>query len=155
MPLQQRRRLRRFQLRLPRRQLHLHSRKDQRRPQLRYLLHRHGLRNVQAEERRIIPFQKIHRKVYFLFLPAKTCGFRFHFHAFLCSKEKRCKRSEKSLQDLSALVTSALPQNFLRLPEWKFCYRQNLLGTTAHFCGLQIFRSLQNGTHHNQSFSRL
>ena len=35
----------------------------------------------------------------------------------------------------------------MRLPELKFCRAQNLLGTTAHFHNVQIFRSLQNGEH--------
>ena len=64
--MQQRRCMRRFQLRLSRRQLHLHGRNNQRRTQLRNILHRHGLRYIQTEERGITP-QKIHRKVYFLF----------------------------------------------------------------------------------------
>jgi hypothetical protein len=89
-------------------------------------------------------------------LQAKACGFRFSFALFFVQKKSAAKEVKK--RAVLSLVTSAVSRNFFRLPELKFCSlcSQNLLGTTANFRPMQIFRSLQSGAHaHNQSCSRL
>jgi len=147
--------MRRFQLRLPRRQLHLHGRKDQRRSQLRYVLHRHSLRNVQTEERRITYFSKNTPQGVFFVLISENLRFSIIFHAFLCSKEKRGKRSEKSLQDLSGFVTSAMSQNFLRLPEFDFCHGKNYSEPRRIFTVCRFFALCKMACTNSKSPSRL
>jgi hypothetical protein len=68
--------------------------------------------------------------------------------------EKKVAKKQKSLQDLSALVTSAVNQNFLRLPEFDFCFAK-ITRNRGAFSQIADFHLLQNGTHQYQSHSRL
>ena len=100
--MQQRRRLRRFQLRLPRRQLHLHGRNDQRRSQLRNFLHRHGLRYVQTEERRITPLKNTPQGVFFIF-GRKRSALSKRDQLFLFER-KSCKKNQKTCRFIALSV---------------------------------------------------
>ena len=64
---------------------------------------------------------------------------------FLCLKEKVAKRSKNPCRIYRA-CHFCFRLKLLSPPRVEILLRQNLLGTTAHFRDLPIFRSLQNGT---------
>ena len=126
--------MRRFQLRLPRRQLHMHSRKNQCRAQLCNVLHRHGLRYLQAEKRRIISFQKIHRKVYFLFLSN-----------FFSLREKVAKRGKNPCRIYRLCQCRSEAERVRLSPRVMFAHTSRTFGGTARrTTASPIFYGLQN-----------